>query len=155
MGIYARETDVSVEKSRSEIENTLRRYGAESFAYATDNRTSMIKFKANNRFLRFILPLPDPRDTQFTHMYKGKVRRTPDAAAAIWERACRQCWRALALTIKAKLEAVESGIAEFEDEFMSYIMLPGGKTVGEVMKDQIETSYQTGKMPPLLDYKGK
>lgn len=34
-GQYAKDTSVSVEKSRAEIETTLARYGAESFAYAT------------------------------------------------------------------------------------------------------------------------
>jgi hypothetical protein len=66
------------------------------------------------------------------------------------EVARRQRWRALALAIKAKLEAVESGIATFEEEFMAYIVLPDGQTVGEFLSPQIEAAYSSGRMPPLL-----
>ena len=36
----------------------------------------------------------------------------------------RRLWRALLLNIKAKLEAVESGISVFDEEFMAHIVLP-------------------------------
>ena len=63
----------------------------------------------------------------------------------------RQKWRALALVIKAKLEAVESGIAVFEDEFMAYIVLPGGEeTVGDFMRPQIAEAYRIGAAPNML-----
>jgi hypothetical protein len=35
------------------------------------------------------------------------------------------------LSIKAKLEAVETGIESFEIAFMPYVVLPDGKTVAE------------------------
>ena len=63
----------------------------------------------------------------------------------------RRRWRALALSIKAKLETVESGIAEFETEFMPYMVLPNGKTVAENILPEIERAYSTGKMPKLLE----
>lgn len=62
----------------------------------------------------------------------------------------RQRWRALALVIKAKLEAVEAGITEFEEEFLAHIVLPNGGTVGQFMLPQVATAYETGQMPPLL-----
>jgi hypothetical protein len=62
----------------------------------------------------------------------------------------RQRWRALALVIKAKLEAVEAGITIFEEEFLAHIVLPDGRTAGEYMVPQIEESYRTKQMPPLL-----
>jgi hypothetical protein len=52
--------------------------------------------------------------------------------------------------IKAKLEAVESRIAEFESEFLANIVLPDGQTVGKFMQPQVEKAYKTGKMPLLL-----
>ena len=47
----------------------------------------------------------------------------------------------------AKLEAVEAGISEFEDEFMAHIVLPGGGTVSNLMRPQIEQAYLTGDVP--------
>jgi hypothetical protein len=54
------------------------------------------------------------------------------------------------LAIKAKLEAVEQGITEFESEFMAHIVMPDGKTVGHHVLPQISAAYSTGKMPKLL-----
>jgi hypothetical protein len=56
----------------------------------------------------------------------------------------------LALVIKAKLEAVASGITTFEDEFMAHIMMPDGLTVGKHIKPTIAAAYASGKMIPLL-----
>jgi hypothetical protein len=54
------------------------------------------------------------------------------------------------LLIKAKLEAVTSGITSIDEEFMPNICLPDGRTVGEFIQPQIEESYRTGQMPPML-----
>ena len=54
------------------------------------------------------------------------------------------------MVIKAKLEAVESGISIFEEEFLAHLVLPDGKTVGQFMLPQVEAAYETGKMPKLL-----
>lgn len=146
---YAETTTVSSEKSRAEIERILSRYGASSFMYGWIADSAQIAFDMNGRRIRFILPLPNKADKDFTNTPTGK----PRAAKAIedaYEQAIRQRWRALSLVIKAKLEAVESGITEFDDEFLAHIQLPNGSTVGQFMLPQIETAYATGKMPPLL-----
>ena len=67
-----------------------------------------------------------------------------------YEQEVRQRWRALAVTIKAKFAACEAGISVFEREFFYDTVLPNGQTVGEYMMPQIEQSYQTAKMPPML-----
>jgi len=103
-----------------------------------------------SRQIKFILELPDPQLREFTHTPARGNRRTESAVYEAWEQACRQRWRALALVIKAKMEAVECGISVFEDEFMANIVLPGGQTVSEFMTPQIEQAYLTGRMPALL-----
>lgn len=146
---YARDTAVPIDRSKAEIERTLAKYGADSFAYASDNEKAIIRFTMNNRQVMFILPLPEYSRFQFDGR---KSERSPARQREAWEQACRSKWRALALAIKAKLESVESGITEFEDEFLAHIVLPGGKTAGDWLKPQIESAYQSGKMPPLLGY---
>lgn len=145
---YAEKTTVSVEKSRAEIERTLEKYGANQFAYGRDDDRGLasIQFAASDRHIRFIIHLPSKQDQTFWRHKRG--RRTPEAAHSQWEQACRQKWRALALCIKAKLEAVDANISEFEEEFMAHIVLPDGATVGEFLKPQIKQAYQTGGMPP-------
>lgn len=151
MGIYAKHTSVSVDKSRAEIESILSRYGASAFAYATSNDKAMIQFQACNRRVMFVLHLPDKQERRFTHTRGGKGNQKwfPDYAHKLWEQACRQIWRAMALGIKAKLEFVNAGISVFEDEFMANIVMPGGKTVGDHMRPKIEEAYQTNKLPAL------
>ena len=40
---YAKDTSVSVERSRAEIETTLTRYGATAFGYATDEGRAIVQ----------------------------------------------------------------------------------------------------------------
>ena len=147
MGKYASGTNVSSELSRLEIEKTLIRYGADNFAYAMTSGKALIGFTMYGRQIKFILPLPSK--DEFKNTPTGR-KRTENSQYEAWEQACRQRWRALNLVIKAKLEAVECGISIFEDEFMSNIVLPGGQTVGDFMKPQIEQAYINGEVPKML-----
>lgn len=153
MTSYASQTSVSSEKSRQEIEKTLIRYGATSFAYGWQENAAMIGFKAHDRNIRLVLPMPDRDDRAFTRTPTGRARAATEAERA-YEQAVRQKWRALVLVIKAKLEAVESGIVTFEDEFAMHMVLPGGRTVAEHVLPAIATAYQSGNVPPLLQIEG-
>lgn len=150
MARYAANTDVSVEKSKAEIERTLARYGASAFMYGTGPTEAVIAFEAKSRRIIFRLPLPSRDAREFTHTESKGLRRSASAAEAAWEQACRQKWRALSLAIKAKLEAVASGITTFEDEFLAHIVMPDGITVGEHIKPRVEEAYLSGHMTPLL-----
>ncbi len=125
---YARRTKVSALQSRMEIERLLRRYGADSFGFAAQPGRVTIGFRLNARMVRFSLTVPTEEDSQ----------------------EYRQRWRALMLVIKSKLESVECGIEEFDAAFLPQIVLPDGRTLGEVALPQVKHSYTHGKMPPLL-----
>ena len=154
MARYAENTSVSTDKSRAEIERTLMRYGADSFAYMTSRTEAKIGFQMNGRRIAFVLPLPDAASAEFQRTPERRNKRSPEQAHAAWEKACRQRWRALALVVKAKLEAVEAGIAEFEDEFMANILMADGQRFGEWARPQIALMYETGAMPALLGHDG-
>lgn len=147
---YAENTSVPVDRSRAEIEKTLQRYGANQFMYGYDEQHAMLAFLMAGRQVRFILPMPDKDDPKFALTPTGRKRRDPNAMLAEYEKAQRQRWRALALVIKAKLEAVESGITVFEDEFLAHIVLPDGSTAGDWMRPQIEKAYTSEEMPKKL-----
>ncbi len=149
MGRYAEQTGVSSERSRAEIERTLRRYGADQFVYGWGLEGAVVGFTAHGRSLRFVLPMPSRTAREFTHTPGRGLRRTPAQIEAAYEQAVRQRWRALALVIKAKLEAVQSGIAEFEDEFLAYVIMPNGQTLGDYVRPQLDAAYDTGRMPIL------
>lgn len=148
MATYASKTDVTSDRSRTEIERTLARYGATHFGYMTEPGRAMVAFRKDGRQVRFIVPLPDRNDPLFTRTPTGRVASST-AADSAYEQAIRQRWRALALVVKAKLEAVEAGIAEFDQEFYAYTVLPSGRTVYEETAEQVSVMIKSG-MPGRL-----
>lgn len=144
---YAKETEVSCAKSKADIEDTLKRYGAVQTLFANTEGKSAIGFVMHGRQVRFILPLPKREEFRMTPTGRDRAPKSQDEA---WEQACRQRWRALLLVIKAKLEATECGISTFESEFMANIVLPDNHTVGDFMLPQIAAAYDSGKMPSML-----
>jgi hypothetical protein len=104
MARYAEDTEVPTERSRAEIERTLSRYGADQFMYGTKPDVAVIAFRAAGRNVRFCVPFPPLSDFERTKKgIRHEVRHREQAR----EQAIKQRWRALALCIKAKLEAVE------------------------------------------------
>lgn len=147
---YAARTEVTADRSRAEIERTLMRYGADSFVYGWEGNRAMLAFRMKGRRIQFELPLPEKSAQEFWRTPEKNLLRTPAQAQAAWEQATRQRWRALALYVKATLEAVEAGIVTFEDVFLAWTMLPGGASVSTWLQPQIEEAYTSGRMPPLL-----
>ena len=148
---FAEKTSVSVDKSKAEIEALLTRYGATAFMSGSNQAEAVIAFEMKERKIMFRLQLPNKQDRQFTHTIgRGKLRKPQDALAE-WEQGCRSRWRALALAIKAKMEAVEVGIMTFENEFMAHIVMPDGLTVGDHVRPRIADAYASGKVTPLLE----
>lgn len=155
-GRYASTTDVSSEASRLEIERTLRRYGASEFGYLSRASEVSVAFTAHDRWIRFSIPMPDPRSREFTHTPERGILRSVPAREAAYEQAVRQRWRSLALIVKAKLEAVDAGIVTFEEEFLAHTVVPGtGETVYEQTRGVIAAAYTDGVLArPLLQIGG-
>lgn len=144
---YAAETEVSVERTRAEIERMLERFGATAQAVMQEQARAVVVFEARDLRIRFNLPLPSTVDAATTET--GRVR-SANAVAAKLVQMRRSRWRALMLVIKAKIEAVESEIETFEESFLSHVVMGDGRTVGEHTIPAIQTSYRTGALVPLL-----
>jgi hypothetical protein len=142
---YAQTTEVPVDRSRAHIEGLLRQHGAEAFAYGWDPTHDRIQFTLRNRTIRFLLPRPDPKDKKYRLDRRGWIRTDKAIARAI-EQADRQRWRALYLVIRAKLEAVEAGIAVYEQEFLAFIVGDNDMTIGDMLVPRIIA----GQSLPLL-----
>ncbi len=154
---FAATTEVPVERTRAEIESIVRRYGADGYLSGWEGSKAMVQFRCEGRYVRFLLTLPDLQEDQFQTYKQGSTTfiRAKGVPEKLWEQACRQKWRALALMIKAKLEGVESGIVTFEQEFLPHVVMPDGGTVYQHVKAGVALAYEKGEMPPLLpDYSG-
>lgn len=154
MPTYASRTDVAPGRSREEIERTLTRYGATAFVFGQDSSRAVVGFVAHDRQVRFIVPIPDRSDPKYRLTPTGR-RRTDDAVLREWEQENRQVWRAVLLMVKAKLEAVETGIVSFDQEFAMHYVLPDGRTVAEHVEPAITAAYESGDVPQLLPEYGE
>lgn len=147
-GTYASRTKVDAGQSIAEIERTLERYGATDFAYMKSQDRAVVVFQMRSRRMKMTLLLPQRKD--FLYTATGKPRTSESAIDEEWQQHVRQRWRALLLVIKAKLEAIDSGIETFEQAWMPYMVLPNGQTATEWMNPQITVAYETNEMPPLM-----
>jgi hypothetical protein len=150
-GKYAAKTEVPEHQSRTEIERTLTRYGATAFAYgwSADHGRAQVMFELAGRRMRFEIATPDRAEKRFTHDHRG-YRRSEASMRAAYDQETRRLWRSLLLVVKAKLEAVETGIVSLEEEFLAHVVLPDNSTVGQWVEPQLAALYGGGDMPALL-----
>jgi hypothetical protein len=121
---YAANTSVTPDESQAEIRGLLTKHGATDICVGLNGASNgVVKFTRGGRHVRLLLHLPPTQPRE-------RPRR----------------WRVLALLLKAKLEAVDSGIGTFDAEFMSYIAMPGGCTVGSIMAPKISAAYAAGRI---------
>lgn len=164
---YAQGTSVPVDNSRREIERTLERYGASTFGYAWDRREepycrrcralaspscrsegeeghpysvdreireyAMLSFKLRDRAIRLDVPMPVAREVG--------SRASVDART-------RERWRAIALVVKAKLEAVNAGISTLEQEFLANVVTDSGMTLGQILIPRMTEAVSAGRLLP-------
>lgn len=127
---YAERTSVPVEQSISEVRKTVAKYGGEQFVFGVSEKQILVGFAKAGRQVRFQVA-QDPKQPQRN----------------------RSLARSLLLVLKAKLEAVASGVSVFEDEFLANIVLPDGKLVSQQVRPAIAAAYEGRDMPPMLpDY---
>lgn len=149
MAKYAAKTKIGIAQSKSGLEKILIRYGATGYAYGWDRDVCVVTFRFNESMIRFMVKTPSSDDPEFTTSPSGRERSKQDRTK-LWEQAQRQRWRAINLIVKAKLEAIDSGIVTFEEEFLAHTVLSNGSTVGEYTIPQLSKAIDRGSMPKLL-----
>lgn len=128
---FAENTKVPVAQTRAEIEAILAKRKARSIGFLSLTESTVVVFELNERRIIFRLQMPDG-----------------EGPAVEKER--RRRWRALQLSIKAKLASVDDGIETFEEAFLAHIVMPDGLTVAEHSVPRIEAAYKGGPLQPLL-----
>ena len=121
---YAQGTRVPVRQSKDELERLLERYGADEFASGWDTGNQVIAFRYNSLTIRFKIPKSDD------------------------EREDRRRWRVLVLVVKAKLEAIATDVSTFEQEFLAWVVGPGGVTLGDRFIPQLENLEELPRLLP-------
>lgn len=145
---YAENTEVSVEKSIGEIVTLIKKAGANRIAQAEEPGMIAIQFFLEDRMLRFSVVLANLEDMPARDRHGYGL--DPAVREKKRQQRHRQRARALLLVIKAKLESVESGVETFEEAFLANVVMPDGRTVGQMARPQIAHAYETGETPGLL-----
>jgi len=144
---YARNTNVSVTQSQIEVQAILRRYGANRFGTMEDEKSAYLMFEYQGLLIQIQINMPSKDD--FVRTPTGRPRNNAQIERE-HEQAIKQKWRALVLAVKAKLEAVESGISTIEQEFLAFVMMPDGKPLADHLVPNLKKIVETGSMPKML-----
>jgi hypothetical protein len=142
---FATGTEVPTQRSRAHLEQLLRAHGAEGFAYGWTAEHDRIEFVWSSQRVRFTLPRPVTDKFALT---PSGLQRSDRQIQSAMENEDRRRWRALLLLVRAKLEAVESGISIFEEEFLAFIVMPNERTVGEILVPQLSDGSIAKKLLP-------
>jgi hypothetical protein len=135
---YAEGTTVSVESSRGEITGILAKHGVTTMAWGAGPGGDQLQFELNGRRYKFFIERPTARILWEVWKEEGKTERVlkylpnESQVAAEW----RRRWRAIVLLIKAKLEFSSGGDTTIEREFMPYLVMASGQTLGEWVESQ-------------------
>lgn len=142
---YAATTHVSTERSQAEIQQTLRKYGASRFGVMEDENGAHVLFAFANLNIQMSVPLPNRTDDEFTKTPTGKPRSI-DQQRDAYDQKVKAQWRALMLAIKSKLVSIKTGVSTVEKEFMAWVVMSDGKTLGDYVMPHLE-NLKAGKAP--------
>lgn len=145
---YAAKTEVSVDRSISEIVTMLRKAGADQVGQLTSDAMFSIQFTLANRMIRFRVRLPTI-DEMPIRDGRGSGLTMPQRRAKA-DQAARQRARALMLVVKAKLESVESEVETFEQAFLANVVMSDGQTLYERISEPLALEYSTGAAQTMI-----
>lgn len=117
-------TSVTPGKTRDEVEKLLKRVGADSFRWSS--------FQGEET-LEALLSWKDQRLG-----FRLSAKYTTD-------RERQQKLRALYWYLKAKIEAIQFGLVDLEQEFLPYLLTASGRTVYEIQEGQVLKLLAEGK----------
>lgn len=127
---YAEGTKVPVDNSRGEITKILTIHGCTRMATGMSPEGDTIQFELDGKHFRFFIEHPTAESMRIRDSHKYSYPHNVD-----WDRKAedewKRRWRAHVLLIKAKLEFIDGGDTSLEAEFMPYIVLSSGQTLGE------------------------
>ena len=153
---YAKDTTVSVSKSREEIEAVLRRWGADQLQWSDDFKAGRVRLRfswqhhGQTYLARFDVQLPTEEELKKVCL----DGRSGDFSPRKFEDACHRRGmvehRELALFLKATFIAVERGIISAEQIFLAFLEGQDHVTVAERLLPQLDRLLAPGGTKALL-----
>jgi hypothetical protein len=154
--MYAKNTTVTVARSKAEIVELVQRNGGDDVISGnlTSEGFSFVAFRLNGRNLLFKVPEPTIDDVPATS--DGGRRRNLEQRKALLEQIRRARWRLLLLATKAKLELIAAGQSSVDREFLADVVVNGTHTLGDTLVPQLSDLGESAPMlPPIGGFGGR
>ena len=147
-------TDVSVAKSQEGIRQLVMRRGGGKLAFISDppreGFEAVVEIEKLPYRIRLMgeCKLLSATQRKVRH-YRGQVtsardvETTPEQKADHYDQECRRIWRVLFYHLKSVFEAADSGVMEFRELILPYIVTSSGKTIAEQLLPQLDKAIQT------------
>jgi hypothetical protein len=116
-------------------------HGAYGFRCASEQGKAAVAFSSDDRRFRLVLSLPGSEAPSSGRAGSPLAQDGTPPGSRTAQEVARRRWRQLSSLIRAKLEAVDSGIVTFDEEFFAYMVMPGGGTVFEASWPGIAAAY--------------
>lgn len=135
---YIRGASMSCAATQTEIRDLLLGAGAYAFQCSSDDGQARVAFRSGGHQFQMAVTVSTGRAAA-----TRRAQETETAHVAS-QNALRQGWRQLSALIRAKVEAVASGIVSFDEEFLAYMLLPGRGSVFRATAPAIAAAYAVG-----------
>ncbi len=116
-------------------------------------RDALIAFPLADGPVLLMTAILDPAGRNPTCSPPSNARTGKQTNAALGP-AVRQRRRVLAVVIKAKLHAVNTGVATAEVEFRAHIVSPDGQSIGRLLQPQLRAAHDSGCISTPLSCAG-
>jgi hypothetical protein len=153
---YARNTKVGVAKSRNEIDQILRRWGADQLQWSEDvkNGRSMLRFVWTHEdtpyCAQFVVKVPSAEEIK----EESVDGRTGGFSQTKYDKAMKQRGtvehRELALLLKAMFVAVEAELISAEQILLPFLEDASGQTIADIVLPNMSKILQRGGVKQLL-----
>lgn len=133
---YASNTNVSVDKSMSQVRQMLTRNKSQGVAIAETEEGAATQFIFDNKPYKFVIRYPSKTEERIAFTNSGRPRTESKIDIEI-ESEKRRLWRCMVLYIKAAIEAHNNGLVDFKRSMVGYMLLPSGKTFYQEIESNI------------------
>jgi hypothetical protein len=142
---FAQDTDVSVGRSRGQIDQMLRDWGVDGIQWTDHFKDDRIQLQfvwnhdGNDYLARIEMTLPTAEDLEDEAIdgRSGKVSEVK--LKKLMDARGKREHRLLRLFLQGALEAIEAGIITAEQLFLPYLVGRDGRTVSEAVADRLPT----------------
>lgn len=144
MTLYMETTRIDAERTVSEIQQILSKYGASAILVEFEScKVSAISFKHQIGDQQIPFRLPCRWQMMENTLRQSGKRPRYDDTFETWAR--RVAWRQILRWVEAQLALVETSMVKIEEVFFPYIQTSSGKTIYEIQEQKKFIAIGSGK----------